>query len=563
MSSARNGWRDWARVRGWSVYDIAVFCVALVGFWTLLPFGDLDNIIGDNIAQVGFWRILFHHNLVGSVGASSMKPGLIVLLGGAHDLSMAVLGTTLLIKAVFVASAAGLAAIVARIARDVGGPIAGACAVVYLVTKTPVPEMFTTGTSMIVFLPLLLWGIWLFSVGREYSGAVVLCLAALVRIEAFAVLLWLAVAEQLLRRKWRPFLVSSLIVAITVVFTVAVYYRVQGSVARFNTGGPTVGYIFSRDPSALSRLVDSLRYTASSVAEMLIDQCGFPYLAVPALLGVVLSPTRRFYLSLLGIAVFLILYITAGGGNTQVRYFQFLAPVTAAFGAAGIARIFRLAALHQARIPRWLWALAALAGLACFALGWPNLLCSLSLCLIVAAAGALHVSLPCAIPTVAVYVGWSLLFGFALLSTRLNGGWGRAPKLAPYTQDAISLLEGSPVPRGARVLTEDDVIYGVLVKDHELFGKAAALQCFNTQDDARRAEMLGESDYIIVFKRKFHFYYLSYDPLSRGKSDPFRAAILGARNGAKTASIYGHRLRLVENTRQRLVLKIEPETKPG
>ena len=118
-----------------------------------------------------------------------MKPGLIVLLGSLHDLSLALLGSTLLIKGVFSLAAAGLATMVARIARELGGTIAGVGAVVYMLTQTPVPEAFRAGTSMIVFFPLLLTGVWLFSRQRETAGAVVLCLAALIRIEAFAVLL--------------------------------------------------------------------------------------------------------------------------------------------------------------------------------------------------------------------------------------------------------------------------------------------------------------------------------------------------------------------------------------
>ncbi|HEY0469590.1 MAG TPA: glycosyltransferase 87 family protein, partial [Polyangiaceae bacterium] len=277
-----------------------VFLGSLAAFWLVVPFGDFDTIIGDNVAQVGYWRILIDRAFVGSVGASSMKPGLILLFGAAHDLSLALFHSTGLIKIVFALAGAGLAAIVARIARPVGGKIAGVGAVIYMLTKTPVPTMFAEGTSMLVFLPLLLWGVWLFSRGRDGAGAIVLCLAALIRIEAFAVLLWLALAEQLFKRRWRAFFFSSAVVVITIALTIAVYYRVQGSVARFNAGGPPVGYIFAREPSGLTRLLGSLEYTVSSSVEMLFEQCGFPYLAIPALLALAFSQARRFYASLLG-----------------------------------------------------------------------------------------------------------------------------------------------------------------------------------------------------------------------------------------------------------------------
>ncbi|HEY0469666.1 MAG TPA: hypothetical protein VGC79_35995, partial [Polyangiaceae bacterium] len=335
--------------------DLVFFLATLALLLFVVPFGDVDRIIGDNVAQVAYWRILLNQAFVGSVGASSMKPGLIVLLGGAHDLSLALFQSTALLKLVFALSGAGLAAIVARIARPVGGKIAGVGAVLYLLAKTPVMDMYVEGTSMLVFLPLLLWGVWLFSQGRDRTGAIVLCLAALVRIEAFPVLLWLALGEQLFKRRWRAFFFSSVAVAIALALTVAVYYRVQGSVARFSAGGPPVGYIFAHEPSAVRRFLESLQYSASYSYEMVFEQCGFPYLAISALLGLAFSQFRRFYLSLFAIPLFLLLYATTGQGSNELRYFQFLAPVTAAFGASGIALAFELGGRFRGRAPAILW----------------------------------------------------------------------------------------------------------------------------------------------------------------------------------------------------------------
>src|SRR4051812_15179892 len=73
-----------------------VFFAALLTFWWVVPFGDVDTIIGDNIAQVAYFRVLFRPNLVGSIGASSMKPALILLLGAAHELSRVLFASTVL-----------------------------------------------------------------------------------------------------------------------------------------------------------------------------------------------------------------------------------------------------------------------------------------------------------------------------------------------------------------------------------------------------------------------------------------------------------------------------------
>jgi hypothetical protein len=553
-NSSAPGWSG--ADRGPPLYEIAVFLAALAAFALLLPFGSFDTIIGDNICQVGYWRILFDRAFVGSLGASSMKPGLIVLLGSVHDLSMALLGSTSLIKAVFALSGAALATIVARIARETGGTIAGVGAVVYLLSATPVPGMFTFGTSMLVFIPLVLTGVWSFSRQRETAGAVFLCLAALIRIEAFAVLLWLAIAEQLLRRKWRPFSISAAAAVVAVVITVLVYYRVQGSFARFNAGGPPAGYIFSRDPSVVARFLHALEYTASASSAMLLRACGFPYLGIPALLGWALSPARRFYLSLLGIPLFLIVYISAGQGSSEVRYFEFLTPFVAAFGAAGIAHGFRIGKQAESNAARWLWPLSGLAGVACFVLDLPTPLRSVSVLFIAAGISAVTSRLPFVLPSPVVRAGWALVFAGALLGTLNRGGWGKPPGPATFTREAQSLVRDPPIPRGQRVLLDDDVLYGVLIRDRALFREARTLQFLNVQNDAGRAQMLGATDYIIVSRGPHGYYYLKYDPLRTGRSDPLRAAILAARR-SKASNVYGYRLVPVKASRQLLVLKVE------
>jgi len=544
------------------VFVLTVFLASLAAFMTVVPFGDFDTIIGDNIAQVGYWRILVNHAFVGGLGASSMKPGLIVLLGATHDLSLALFGSTVLIKVVFALAGAGLATIVACIARQGAGTVAGVGAVIYLMTRTPVPAMFVDGTSMLVFLPLLLWGVWLFSVGSERAGAIVLCLAALIRIEAFAVLLWLALAEQLFKRRWRAFSFSTVVVTITVLITGFTYYRLQGSVARFNAGGPGAGYVFSHEPSAWIRTLGALRYPFSAAAAMAFEQCRAPYLGVPALLGCALSPGRRSYLALLGIPLFLMVYVSTGQGYGEVRYFQFLAPVVAALGAAGLVHAFRMGGHARAPARTWPLLLAALAGLSCLVFAESKPVGSLSLIFIAAGLGALLHKLSIAPASRLLRTSGALLSWVVLLRTIGNSDWGSVISRLAYTVDAQNLLKHSPVPKGQRVLTEDDLIYGVLINDMTLFRAVAALQYFNVQSDARRAEMLGATDYIIASKHNYGTYYLKYDPLGRGTSDPFRAAVVGARKG-KPTSLYGYRLVPIETSRDWTVIKVESGQGPG
>lgn len=556
---------SWTRLRGLlepatirrvPAYELGVFVAAMVAFSLVLPFSGFDGIIGDNICQVGYWRILQHPKLTGSLGAASMKPALILLLGPVHDLSLALFGSTALIKTLFVFAGSSLTTIVARIAKEHSGPIAGAGAAVYLVTRTPVQEMFTRGTSMIVFLPLLLIGVWLFSRERPMAGTIVLCVAALVRIEAFAVLLWLAIAEQLLSRKWRAFIVTSLLAGVTVLFTVVIYYRLQGSVARFNAGNPPAGYLYTREPSALVRFTSTLQFAASSTIEMLFERCGSPYLAVPALVAVALSPVRRYYLSLLGIALFLIVYLSAGQGSSEPRYFEFITPMVAAFGAVGVAQALRFGAQANSKVMVWLLPLSALCGVASFALAAPRPVCSLSVLFIAAGVASALARLPFALPGWLAPAGWVLLLGAMFVSTARGGGWVPPRRPAQYTLDARDLVERDLLPRGKSVLMDDDMLYGVLVRDHRLVKRAGTLQYLNVQDAARRQQILEGTDYLVVSKGSHFFYYLKYDPLRRGKSDPLRAAIQRAVRD-KPAEVDGFRLVPFKKRGRLVVLKVE------
>jgi len=447
-------------------------------------------------------------------------------------------------------------AIVACIARQSASKLAPVGAIVYLMTETPVPAMFIDGTSMIVFLPLLLSGVWLFSRGRGAAGAVVLCLAALIRIEAFAVLLWLAVAEQLFKFRWRAFAFSTVVVTVSVAFTVLVYYRLQGSVARFNAGGPGAGYIYTHEHRGYIRLLGALKYPFWASAKMSFEECGSPYLALPALFGCALSRNRRFYLALLGIPLFLVVYVATGQGFGEVRYFQFLAPVIAALGAFGLAHAFDMGVRMHTHARVWLWLLVALVSLSCAIFATSKALSSLSLIFIAAGFGALSQKL--AIAPFRARSAWALLFWFLLLRRLEHNDWQRPARLAPYTLDARDLVEHDRVPKGQRVMTEDDVIYGLLVHDANFFRELNALQYFNVQSDTRRAKILGSTDYIAVSKNDFLNYYLKWDPLGRGDSDPFRLAMQRAHKGA-AVSLYGYRLLPIETSRRWTVLKVEPE----
>ena len=65
------------------VRDAAFLCV-LFGYYLFYPHLGFERLIPDNIAQTAYWSLLTRPDLVGGVGSSSPKAGLILLLGSVH-----------------------------------------------------------------------------------------------------------------------------------------------------------------------------------------------------------------------------------------------------------------------------------------------------------------------------------------------------------------------------------------------------------------------------------------------------------------------------------------------
>jgi hypothetical protein len=543
---------------------VAVFLVSLVLILSAVPFGDLYTIIGDNIAQVAYWKTLFHRQFVGSMGASVVKPGLIAVLGISHDLSLALFGSSVLIRVVCALAAAALVSVVAGIARDSSGTLVAGCgAAVYLLVATPLPRIFTAGSSMIFFFPLLFGGVWAFARQRQLLGSIVLCLAALIRLEAFAVLLWLSISEQLLKSRWRDFLLTACITASAVLLTAGVYYAVQGSVARFGAGGPATGYLLARDSNVLRRIWSTLVFSFTAPHQIAFEQCGFPYLAFPAGYALFRERRVRSYASLLAVPLFWLVCVALGQGQNEVRYFEFVIPVLASFGAAGVVVAFR-DGREMTRRRVLVLASIGLAGLVASLLLWriPE---AVSAALVVAPAllGWLTIRSQWSAKLLWLRIGYAILLGGVLVWTVVSDRFGSPRKVASYVKDAHALLRQRLLPRGAAVLTEDDIIYNVVVKDVAYFGRAAALQDFNLQPQARRTELLRKTDYVVISKGRHSWYYLRYDPQKLGEGDQFRAAVSRLMKHKEPVSIYGSRLVPVKNNRNFLVLKVEHDAQSG
>src|SRR5262245_3868844 len=489
-----------------------VFAAALAAFLAR-PIGAFHSIHCYNLCQVAYWRVLFHPHLVGAIGASSPKLGIALVLGLTYDLSDLLFHSTVLIGVVLAIFAAFLVSSTARIAGDLAGATAAALAAAYLVWGTPMAQMFVGGTSMVFFLPLFLTGIRQFAQGRPTSGAALLGCSSLFRIESIFVLAWLSIGEALFKRRWRLFGTCVAIMGAVSLAVLWFNFALQGDLSRFNAGGPQTGYVFVAESSFRVRLARALEFVYESTRIVVWEECRWPYLALAGLGMLLLSRQRRVYLAgVLGIPLFLVTYLVVSGDSSASRWFEFLVPFVAAFGVAGVVAAVRIIG-RDALNPR--------------------------VFLVTSRA--------------AMCVAALLLAGVLVTMVRAAGpGWGRAP----FTVDALRFLRTPPIPKGAGVLIDDDITYGIVIREPDFFRRVTALPYFNIKDDEWRRKILDDTDYIVVSKREYPFYYAHYDPVGRGDHDPFRRAISQMAAGAPGQRVYDRELLSIVNDEQWLIVKV-------
>ena len=489
-----------------------IFAAALAAFLAW-PFGGFDSIHGDNICQVAYWRVLLHPHLVGAIGASSPKLGITLVLGLTYDLSDLLFHSTVLIRVVLAIFAAFLVSSTARIAGDLAGPTAAVLGAAYLVWGTPMAEMFVGGTSMVLFLPLLLSGVRQFAQGRPTRGAALLGCSSLFRIESIFVLAWLSISEGLFRRRWRLFWTCVTIMGAVSLAVIGFNFALQGDLSRFNAGGPQTGYVFAPESSVRVRFTQALLFVYQSTRIVVFEECRWPYLAVAGLGMLLLARQRRVYLAaVIGIPLFLVTYLVGSGDSSASRWFEFLIPFVAAFGVAGVVSAVRILG-RDVLSPR------------VFRVTSRAAMCAAAL----------------------------LLAGVLVTMVRTAGpGWGRAP----FTVDALRFLREPLIPKGAGVLIDDDITYGIVIREPDFFRRVTALPYFNIKDDEWRRRILDDTDYIIVSKREYPFYYLLYDPVGRGNSDPFRRAISQMAAGAPSQRVYDRQLVPIVNDKRWLIVKV-------
>jgi hypothetical protein len=97
----------------------------------------------------------------------------------------------------------------------------------------------------------------------------------------------------------------------------------------------------------------------------------------------------------------------------------------------------------------------------------------------------------------------------------------------PSIADAHELLNIAAVPRGSAVISEDELLNYVMVKQPDRFSRVQSVQSLNVLSPDQRRRQLAAANYIYVSKRpNYGWNYLFYFPRLHWRKDPLRLALV-------------------------------------
>lgn len=540
-----------------------VFFGALFAYYLFYPHPGFEGLIPDNIAQTAYWSLLTRPDLAGSIGSSSPKGGLIILLGGAHYLSYEVLQSAWPFKAMLALFFASTLYLIGRIAAQIGGPVAALLAVLVAAGSLYLPLTFYSGSSNLFFLPPVLLGLMLLSMGRDRAAILVLCLAVTVRPEALTII-GLVIAIRYLRRgDWRRSIEFAGYGAAALLFFLLLAYWTQGSWDRIGAGAAT-GY-----PAFASlRTVEHMRV----ILGQFFSERFVTLLLLPALFTLVRVEYTRTYLYFYSmVLVFIVLVLIDFFG----MHYRYIAPgqvIVFALGCGGLMRMYddlRQSDLHMPAVSTLVMAVTIVA-LSLTLVFWSTR--SITACLMMLAIPAAYLLAAAArhrsgsdrlLP--ACHVAIALFMALAPIASAVKARQEFSASVGthhPAISDALEFLGDARVPSGSAVIAEDELLNYLLVKRPDYFTWARSIQAFNVMTDAQRSEALSKAQFLYVSKRRNHGWnYLFYYPKATWVTDPFRAVVVDMIRTNEPRSVLGSILQPIYNSDTRFIATIHPD--PG
>jgi hypothetical protein len=474
---------------------------------------DAFRMAGDNICQIAYWKILFHQNLAGSIGASFTKPGQLLILGPLYQMSLYA-GPLLFSIGVSLVMALCVWSL-ARIATDIGGRVAGIIA--FPVAVYVFLNEFLSVSFSIFLIPSLFAGIWIYFYRPEHRnvGRFLLVLSIQFHIQSVMVLgvVWLLL---LVKKDWRELALFSGYSVLSVVFWVAMIYRVQGNMARLNSGA-AAGYVAPLEGKPDNGLI----YMLDILQDGFVHQPYIRFLTVFGVIGIVgaLYYGYKMYLTLFSSIPVLIANVVMLGGDFNLD--RYCAGFYAFSCAVGIGTAVRYVAdtRHSGSLTNKVCVTVSLLPLIIFS-----------------------------------------LFIIANHQKEIRTKAVEHYSESDYIVSAKQLVADRVIQDSTGLMTEDDIIYPLVVMNPDRFSSITALQYFNVTSEPARKSILANTDYIwIALNDRHPYYYLSHIPVPAWEKDPFRIMIMEILRTNRSSSLYGYRFFPVERNENRLVVKVQPD----
>jgi len=531
----------------------------LVTYYFLFPHAGFTGVVPDNIAQTAYFNLLSRPHLVGSIGSSSPKAGLIFLLGISHHLSYEVIQSAWPFKILISFLFSVTLFLINRTAAALGGEIAGAAALLVSAASGYLTLTYFTVSSNLFFLPPVLAGLFLLCKNRERAAVVLLSVSATVRPESLIIIALMIAIRTLPARRWRRSMEYSAYGAAALVVYVLVAYRVQGSWDRIGAGSGT-GY-----PAFASLM--TTEHVRSTVGQFFRDRF-VALLCLPALYALVRLPASRPLGYFFSMGVVFLGLAAAGILAFHYRYIASAQAVVFTLGCAGISlcsQQFSKPRTRELKREHLLFSVGSALLLAMVywsARDFPTLLTMLVIPTIFLLAALIHHSGGTWLRVIhGRSLAFALLAGLAILSIiHLRQELGKLTAIPhPAIQDARDFLSEPLVGPGSSILADDEMLNYLIVKRPDYFRNARSLQSFNILPDGDRRHVLKGTEFLYVSKRRnYGWNYLYYLPRAEWRYDAFRQAVHKMIESNQSQRILGVTLQPVYNSPSRLIARIRP-----
>ena len=507
--------------------QIAIFAIAgLMFFYGFFDKHGLMSFHGDTICQIAFWRVFKWGRYVGELGASQTKPAQVLLFGILSDLGEK--AGTLAIRASLSAMAGGIVLILIRLSLCFAETVLGSIvrnrvlAISILVGFTALSFLFPfvqAGDSIIgyVFFSLLAVELWN---GKNLSMSAVLSagIALLFRIEG-AVLVASFILWALLSKQYKRGMLASVLFVMLMSFWYFFIIAIQGVPARLDSGN-AAGYFSFSGAGETGSFVAGFLYATSAFIQLISDPLKviFYVLGFSGFYFAINEHRRRGWLSFLGKPIVLLyapllvisLNIWLKGGSLQERY-------VATFLLVGIA------------------------------IGW------IPIQKLISQIKSASTKKMVAIIAIVVLAGNSL----ALLQRHFARTIEKNSAQSSYFADDLNLIVNEGIiPPGISLLTEDDILYTIVLAQPNRFPKLKALQSFNILSRAEKNEVLKGVDYIYFSKLARFNNYLFYLVKPKWRDDDFRKMIEKLDVSKGSERYEDVKLEVISSDQNRIIIKV-------